>query len=66
MKIHLLFILLSLALNTTGQININTFNTSASIDLDGHFNENVWNKAQLLSQFIQLRPVPGKTPSKPK
>ena len=64
MKTSVFFVLLSLAITAFGQSNINAFNPSESIVLNGHFYENVWNKAQWQSQFIQLRPILGNTPSK--
>jgi hypothetical protein len=65
MKINFLFILLSLTITAFGQRNINSLKITESIELDGSFDEAVWKKAQWQSQFIQLRPIPGNTPSKP-
>ncbi len=55
----LLIIASLLSLNANAQRTINPIKTTASIDIDGHLNEEDWLKSEGTAQFTNIRPNPG-------
>ena len=64
MKVCFVF-LFCLVASVHSQKSIDALKISGAIDLDGEFNEKEWGNAKWQSQFTQLKPIPGKSPSKP-
>ena len=65
MKVCFVFLFCFFASCALSQKGIDALKINGEIDLDGEFNEKEWNEVKWQSQFTQLKPIPGKNPSKP-
>ena len=60
----MLLLLLSCVNLVFGQRSLSAHNTSQKIEIDGKLNETVWASAEVASNFIQLKPFPGRPGSR--
>ena len=65
MKFCLLGVFFIVSIFTFGQRSIVALQITETINLDGELTEPAWSNALWQSQFTQLKPIPGKNPSKP-
>ena len=65
MKFCLLGVFFIVSIFTFGQRSIEALQITETINLDGELTEPAWSNALWQSQFTQLKPIPGKNPSKP-
>jgi len=65
MKFCLIGIFFLISVFAFGQRSINALQIKEAINLDGELIESSWSNALWQSQFTQLKPIPGKKPSKP-
>ncbi|MEJ6589995.1 MAG: DUF5916 domain-containing protein [Crocinitomicaceae bacterium] len=64
MKLLLTILSIGIANMTFGQKSLTALKTNEAILLNGEFNEVSWEEARWTSQFTQLKPFPGESPSK--
>ena len=67
LKMKSIFIIFSLFcfLSNYGQLEISAVKKTVPIVIDGHLYEKDWERSNWSTGFTQLKPVPGKKPSKP-